>query len=506
MIESSVGPVSIEVEPGPRLGPDVLLTCEEIEQAAYSPRCDVGFTEAARRGMEASCEHLVRAQAAGEPIYGLTTGFGPFVSFDASERAAIQAEGLLAHLGAGWGEAAPREVARATMLVRAQSIAQGTAAIDPGAADAWLELIRRGVTPCIPEVGSVGASGDLIPLAHAARVLAGQGEAWVGGERMAGGAALARVGLEPVTLAARDALALVNGTSFMSGYLAIAVARGERLLGWAERITGWMYRLLGARRQALDPRLHDARGHEWQSVSARQIRGEVESHWQASQDLSRPLQEVYSIRCAPQILGACRENLHHARRLVEREINGVNDNPVVCPDAVLHGGNFQGQQIAFAADALNAALTQTAVLAERQLDVLLNPEFNNGAPLLLAWQPGRDAGLAGVQLTATATVAEMRHRGGPVATSSIPTNGRNQDVVSMGTLAARESLGQTERLASVLGALVIGTARLSDLRARGRASGEPAEAPRGVRVPEPFEHDVPLNGEMEAQRRSLLAA
>jgi histidine ammonia-lyase/tyrosine ammonia-lyase len=246
-----------------------------------------------------------------------------------------------------------------------------------------------------------------------------------------------------------------------------------------------MYRLLGCSREALDERLHRARGHSGQVQSAAAIReaateGGGASSPDPSPQTDRPLQEVYSLRCAPQILGAVRDQLQHARSLVEVELNGATDNPMFdTGDAdVLHGGNFQGQQVAFAADALNEALTQAGVLAERQLDVLLSPNQNGGAPPLLAWEPGPNSGFGGTQLTATALVAEMRNDAQMAATSSIPTNGDNQDVVSMGALAARRAHGQTRRLATILSILGFALAQLTHLRAEGRAEG-PAPAPPG---------------------------
>jgi len=461
--------------------------------------------------MAASRAALMEVIERGEPVYGLTTGYGPFVSFAASTDPWRQGAGLIAHLGAGFGDPAPDDAVRATMLARAQSMAQGCSGVSDGAMERWLEVLRLGIVPVIPEVGSVGASGDLVPLSHAARVLCGEGRVRLNGVERPAVDALAAVGMDVEPLSARDALSLVNGTSFMTGYAAIATARAGRLIERAEALTGWAYRALGAREQALDPRLHAARGQEGQWRSAATIRDEAarDGDWQ---DLSRPLQEVYSIRCAPQVLGACRDNAEHARRLIEREINGVNDNPVVCTatdrelSAALHGGNFQGQQVAFAADALNQALVQAAVLAERQIDVLLNPEFNNAAPLLLAWEPGPDAGLAGAQLTATALVAEMRHAVTPASVSSIPTNGRNQDVVSMGTLAARTAYRQTERLAAVLGILGLTLDRLTDLRRRGRAEGASPKGPVWFRPTASFDADRPLIADIAALTANVLRA
>ncbi len=465
------------------LGAGTALSCEDVERLATNARIGLALSAEAREAVARSAECLRAAHGRGDAIYGLTTGFGPHVKFGADASADLQGAGLIAHLAAGCGSLAPAAAVRASMLIRAHALGQGLSGISAGALSSLLELYNAGVVPAVPEVGSVGASGDLIPLAHVARVITGEGFACREGRRVPAGEALREAGLTPRELPGRDALALVNGTAFMTAYAALAVARGERLIASAERLTGWLYRLLGCRAQALDARLHAARGHRNQCESAARIAHEAE-RLGAYEDATRPLQEVYSLRCAPQVLGACRDNLEHARRLIEQEINGVSDNPVVTgtPEdpCVLHGGNFQGQQVAFAADALNAALVQTAVLVERQLDVLANPELNGGAPLLLAWQPGATSGLAGAQLTATAVVAEMRQHGGPAATASIPTNGRNQDVVSMGTTAARLAFGQTDRLATVLGITAIGASQLNFLRERGRAAGRVAEPMEGL--------------------------
>ena len=486
-------------------GPDVRLTCEQVELAGTDASLVLGYTERAVTGMEASRAGLEQAHRRGDQIYGLTTGFGPLVTFEAAAGSRHGA-GLTAHLGAGFGPRAPIEIVRATMALRCQAIAQGHSGIEPAAARAFLRLLERSIIPSVPEIGSVGASGDLCPLAHIVRVMMGLGEVVrPDAALLPARDALRSVGIDPIELSGRDALALVNGTSFMSAYASLAIARAERLLARAEALTGWLYRLLGARAQALDPRLHEARGHAGQAASAANIRAEAarQGEWE---DTSRPLQEVYSIRCAPQVLGACRDNLAHARATLEREINGVNDNPFITRDGhgawqVLHGGNFQGQQVAFASDALNAALVQAAVLAERQIDVLVNPELNAGAPLLLAWEPGATSGVAGAQLTATALVAEMRHHGGPCATMSIPTNGRNQDVVSMGTLAARAAYGQVPRLAAVLAVLAIALDQLTFLRQRGKAPGRVAQRPQWMPAFEGFEEDRALLPDIERLAR-----
>lgn len=444
------------------LGPDVQLSSEELERASLDPNTQFQLTTAAEDALEEAREALKQILDKGEPIYGITTGFGPLHEYGANQPNE-HGERLLAHLATGAGERADPSVVRAMMGARLQALAQGHSAIRRSTVEGVLDILEANIVPAVPEIGSLGASGDLTPLAHAARACTGKGHVLQeNGPPREAEAALIEAGLSPVSLDARDALALVNGTSFMTGVAALALGRAQRLLKRAEQLTGWAYRLLGCSLEALDPKLHEVRGHDGQAKSAASIRKEAMQNKQTERD-ERPLQEVYSLRCAPQVLGAARDQLNYARSLVETELNGVNDNPVFDPPAprVLHGGNFHGQQVAFAADALNEAVTQIGVLAERQIDVLLKPDQNGGAPPLLAWEPGPNSGLAGAQLTATALVAELRQNAQMTATSSIPTNNDNQDVVSMGALAARSAYDQTEHLSSILATLGIALSQLT---------------------------------------------
>ena len=482
-----------------QFGPDVTLQCEELEEVAEHPEDTFTLTGAAESAIQSARSALDDIRSSGAPVYGLTTGFGPLHAYPAGDQNR-QGQGLVEHLAAGSGDVLPPTVVRAMIAGRVQSLAQGHSGIRLSTLESVLELLENNVVPAVPEIGSLGASGDLTPLAHVARVCMGAGHVQGSdGTLIEADTALTRAGLEPLSLGARDALALVNGTSFMTGVAALAVARARRLIHRAEQLTGWMYRLLGCSREALAPTLHEVRGHRGQIESARAIRGEAD-RGDASVRAERPLQEVYSLRCAPQILGAARDQLSYVRGMVECELNGVNDNPVIDPDApaAFHGGNFQGQQVAFAADALNEAVTQVGVLAERQIDVLLSSDDPADAPPLLAWEPGPTSGLAGAQLTATALVAEMRQDAQMAATSSIPTNDDNQDVVSMGALAARTAYEQTEHLAPILAILGMSLSQLASLRAAGRAEGPPATPPTWMPPFEPVKTDRALRSEIDA--------
>lgn len=496
-----------DVLPGVTFGAAHRLTCEAVESIADAC-CSVSFGPEAIEAIAASHATLAAAHAGGSDIYGLTTGYGPHVRYGASADGYDQGADLIAHLGAGCGPRASRRVVRATLAARCQALALGYSGIAPSAADALLSLLHADICPMIPTIGSVGASGDLIPLAHVASVLAGVGHVMdATGAPVEAAGALQRAGLAPQALSGRDALALVNGTSFMTAHAALAVARADRLIRIAESLTAWSFRTLGGRHEAMDPRIHEARGHSGQIASAARIASELGGH---TADVSRPLQEVYSLRCAPQVLGACRDQLVYARGIIECELNGVNDNPVICgtPDtpAVLHGGNFQGQQIAFAADAANAAVVQASLMIERQLDVLANPELNGGAPLLLAWDPGATSGIAGAQITATAVAAEMRRNATPSAVATIPTNGRNQDVVSMGTMAARVCYEQTERAAVIMAILAIGLGQYAFLRTQGRCRGPSTQPPQWMPAFNGFDRDRALHSDIQRISLALLRA
>lgn len=499
--------------------PDCRLDCETAERLA-GPGSQLRFDGAAVAAMDRACHALRVVLARGEPIYGITTGFGPFVRYE-SENGGDErhGSGLIDHLSAGFGRPAPADVVRATMLIRALGLARGYSGIRPEIAQGWLDLFNAEVIPAVPEYGSVGASGDLCPLSHIARVLIGDGRLIPLGhsEPKPAWPLLNQYGLSPLRLTGRDALALVNGTSFMTGYAAPAVAAADRLIRRTETLVGWAHATLGCRDQYLDSALHDARSHGGQRDSARAIRVAARSLRPADINTesasTRPLQEVYSLRCAPQFLGACRDHLGHARRLIETEIDGVSDNPVVVTgerDAdhrVLHGGNFQGQQIAFAADAVSGCLTELAVYAERLLAALLDPSINDGAPLLLAWCAGPQSGLAGVQLTATSLVAEMRRQTQQAATLSIPTNGNNQDVVSMGTTAARASYELVAPASAVVSSVAMALVQLNYLRSAGRANGPVAATPTDVPTFAGVETDRPLHDDLgrmaEEMRRAV---
>ena len=428
------------------------LTPADLEAAASPLR--VSLTDEAR-AVVVRCSEFVRAHGAtGQPIYGLSTGFGPLVAHAASADPEIQGMGLLNHLRAGQGDVLPPRVARAMLLARAWTLAKGHSGVSVEVLDALAASLGTAFAPAVPEWGSVGASGDLAPLAHAAGTLCGEGEAFLGEERLPARTALERAGLRPLRLQGRDALALVNGTSLTAAAAALAVTSARASLRVALELTGLLVESLGASGEFSTPELLRLSGHASAFSTATTLSALLEGSTARS---GRPLQEAYSLRCVPQLAGAVEETVGHVEQVVVAELNGVSDNPVFLPEAgqVIHGGNFFGQQVAFAADALNLALTQLANLAERQLDLLMDPGRNGGLSLMLSAQPGAQSGLAGVNLAATSIVASMRRYATPASVQSLPTNGHNQDIVPFGTQAALEALRQSERLQLVQASLAV---------------------------------------------------
>ena len=463
-----------------RLHPDT------IAQAAADVDSLLALDQDAEKAITHAHQAFGRAVQSGREIYGTTTGFGPFVKYASSGRHCdLQGKNLIAHLGAGSGDRTPLWIVRIAQIIRAHCMSQGRSGTRLETVHAYLKLFNDGMVPSVPQLGSLGASGDLVPLAHIVRALTGETmTALLSKERLLEAAPqkhwFTERNLQPPQLSSRDALSMVNGTSFSTAWLVAAHHQTRQLIEHAETLTGWLYATLGARIEALDPRLHSARGHPNQVTSAAKIRQALEDFTPKTRPMKtgeRALQEIYSVRCAPQVLGACRDNLDFAENCLNNEINGISDNPVIDVSGSvadpIHGGNFFAQQIAFAADLLNLAITQTAALAERQIDALFNPEINNGAPLLLAYEPGATRGLAGAQITASAVLAEMRQHAYPGSITSIPTNGGNQDIVPMANNAARNAYFQCSNLATILSVLARSLEQYRFLAQEGKINTTP---------------------------------
>ncbi|MBO0880056.1 MAG: aromatic amino acid lyase [Mycobacterium sp.] len=428
------------------------LTCAMLEQAAQPVQVAISDEQL---NLVALCRIFMLEQLAkGEQIYGATTGFGPLVTYSGRDNMADQCDNIVYHLLAGHGEDLPPRVVRATALIRLWSLAQGHSGASVQVLSALTAMLSTSFAPAVPRIGSLGASGDLIPLAHLTHALRGHGYAYVDGVRMPARDALVAANLNPVELDGRDGLALVNGTSLTTAAAGLALASLHRSHTVAMLLSAVLTDMLGSAPNFLSADLLQAFGHPAAAAAAAQMRGWLDGIVPTG---NRPLQEPYSIRCTPQLLGAVGESLQHADTVVADDLNGVSDNPMFFHERgeVVHGGNFFGQPAAFAADLLSTGTIQMGNLAERQLDLLIDPHRNTGLAPMLSVEPGRKHGVQGIQLAATATVAAMRRAATPASVQSIPTNGHNQDVVPFGTQAALNALDLATELRWLHGSLAL---------------------------------------------------
>lgn len=399
------------------------------------------------------------------PVYGAKTGFGALVGFAGRDTEADQCDNTLAHLGAGQGPDLPLGIARAALLVRTWSLAQGVSGVSAHVIDGLAAMFATSFVPAVPRYGSVGASGDLIPLAYATQALRGRGHAYVDGQRIPAADALDRTNLTALTLDGRDALALVNGTSLTTAATSLALDSIRSSFRSIQVLTCLLADLLGCDPGFLDARLLKAYGHPGAIHVGDSMRGTLTG---VTPSGTRALQEPYSIRCSPQLLGAAEDALRYVDSVVAADLSSVSDNPLFFAedDVIVHGGNFFGQPAGFAADMLATVTAQLGNLAERQLDLLVDPARNNGLPPMLAAGPGQQHGLQGVQLATTAFVAEIRRAAIPASMQSVPTNLHNQDVVPFGTQAALRSYDMAELLRLLCGSLALGLRQAVHVGAR----------------------------------------
>ncbi|GHE96569.1 HAL/PAL/TAL family ammonia-lyase [Streptomyces fumanus] len=466
--------------------------------------------DAAARARVERGRRLFRALREDGPVYGATTGFGALAGYPGRADEADQCDNTLAHLGAGQGPDLPREVVRGALLLRTWSLAQGHSGVSAEVVDRLAAMFATSFAPAVPRYGSVGASGDLIPLAYATQALRGRGHAYLDGRRTPAAEALTAAGLTPLTLDGRDALALVNGTSVTTAALALArdtVRAAHRAL---TDLTCLLADLLGCDPGFLDADLLRAYGHPGVGTVGTRMRHALSGVRPSG---TRPLQEPYSIRCAPQLLGAAEDALAYVDGVVAADLRGISDNPMffagdagdAVPGKVVHGGNFFGQPAAFAADLLATVTAQLGNLAERQLDLLVDPARNGGLPPMLTTAPGVQHGLQGVQLATTAFVAEIRRNAVPAAAQSLPTNLHNQDVVPFGTQAALRSYDLADLLGLLVGSLGLGLRQAAHAGARRPTAPGPAALLDALETAiAPVEPDRPLDADVRAAARLLL--
>lgn len=395
----------------------------------------------ARLRVERAAQMVDELVAARRPVYGITTGFGKFsdVTISPDETAELQRNLLLSH-ACGVGPLLSEEEVRAMMLLRAHALAQGHSGVRPQTLDLLIAMLNKGVWPAVPEQGSLGASGDLAPLAHMCLPLIGEGEAHYQGELLPAREALARAGLQPVELAAKEGLALINGTQAMTAIGALVLHDGLQLLKAAEIAAALTAEALRAIPAAWDPRIQELRRHAGQIASAGALRRLVAGSSLVTAPGELRTQDAYTLRCLPQVHGASRGALGHVTDVIAGELNAVTDNPLLFPEdgSVISGGNFHGQPVALAMDYLGIALAELANISERRIERLVNPALS-GLPAFLTAKGGLHSGLMIVQYSAASLVSENKVWAHPSSVDSIPSSANQEDHVSMGTTGARKA-------------------------------------------------------------------
>src|SRR5690606_27417738 len=415
----------------------------------------------ARARVEAARAFVDRIVEEGRVVYGITTGFGALahVVIPPDRLRELQANLIRSH-ASGVGAPLPIEEVRAITLLRANVLARGHSGVRPVVVDLLLELLNRGVHPVIPERGSVGASGDLAPLSHLALVLMGEGEVFYGGERLPGAEALRRAGLEPVTLEAKEGLALNTGTQAHTGIGVLALLAAERAVDTAEVAGAMSLEGLRGTPDAFDELIQRVRPHPGQAASAARLRWLLrDSEIRESHRENDPrVQDAYSLRCMPQVHGAARQALAFARQVLEIEVNSATDNPLIFPEEgkVLSGGNFHGQPIAQVLDVVAMACADLASMSERRIARLIDPALS-GLPAFLTKEPGVHSGLMMAQIVAASLITELKLRAQPASVDSVPTDANQEDHVSMG-MASALKLRESVRLLETMLALELLTA------------------------------------------------
>lgn len=446
---------------------------------------------------------LQRRIEAGEKMYGVNTGIGELseVVLPREQIREFQKYLIYSH-AAGIGDPLPEEAVRAAWTSRINVISKGRSGCRPEIPLRMTELLNAGVTPVVCERGSVGACGDLSPMAQAALVLMGEGEAFFGGERLPAAEALARAGVDPLVLEARDGLAAINGSNVIAGMASLEVEDAEQLLHASEFAAAMTQQALNANMLSHDPRLHEARGFPGAVASAARILALTGGSGLFDRPGKR-LQDAYALRSTPQVVGAARDTLDFARRNVEIELNGAGDNPLFFPDegdgTVITGANFQGTPVAFPLEFLGIAMTTVAALSERRLNRLLNPALSRGLPAFLTKGAGMFSGYMLAQYTAGSLVCESRVLAHPAATGSIPAAADQEDFVSMGMTTALKTRQILGHFAGVVGIEMLCGAQALDFLGPDRASPPIRLLHAEIREFVPtMEADRPLYGDINA--------
>ncbi|MBN1968991.1 MAG: histidine ammonia-lyase [Candidatus Delongbacteria bacterium] len=465
------------------------LTLETFKQVVFnnvpveiSSDCEARINE---------CRKIVDEIVSSERVrYGINTGFGKFsdVSINKEDTKELQRNIVLSH-SVGVGKPLPIEVVRGMLLLKLNSFGLGYSGVRMELAILMKDMINNGVTPVVPEKGSVGASGDLAPLSHMALVMMGEGEAFYKGERYDGKTALEKAGLKPLIFMEKEGLAVLNGTQTMASLAAIGVLKAENLMKIADISGAMSLEALKGTASAFDERIHMARPHKGQLNTAENFRKMLTNSEIAESHINcRKVQDAYSLRCIPQVHGAAKDTFRHVKSVVETEINSVTDNPLVFPDKqdVISGGNFHGEPLAMVCDFLAIAVHELSNIAERRIEYMLDSATSDGLPAFLVNRGGLNSGYMMAQVTAAALVSENKTLCHPSSVDSIPTSANKEDHVSMGTFAARKLHEVIENVTNVLAIEMLCSAQGLDYRKPLKAAIVVNEAFEAIRKEIPF--------------------
>ncbi len=450
------------------------LTLELAVRAVVAPDVRLSVAAAALERVAASRAIIEQALQDGRPVYGVNTGFGKLQSQTVApeDLRRLQRNLLLSH-AVGVGKPLSVNTTRLMLLLRINAVIRGHSGVSLALVNRLVAIWNAGLAPIVPEQGSVGASGDLAPLAHLALTVIGEGEAMLSGERLPSAEALTRAGLEPTyELTEKEGLALLNGTQQMTAIGLVSLARADRLLRHADLAAAMTFEALRALDTPIDPRIHAARPHPGQAQTACNLTRLLEGSELVERQVSVDhVQDAYSLRCAPQVHGACRDAMSHVRDVLVREANSTTDNPLVFVDdgTIVSGGNFHGEPVAMACDYLAIAAAELASISERRIESIVNPDLS-GLPAFLAAEPGVCSGFMMAQVTAAALVSENKTLAHPASVDSVPTSANQEDHVSMGPIAARKARDIIENVRNVLAIEILAAAHAIELRRPQRAS------------------------------------
>lgn len=450
----------------------------DLDQFVAVARCGakVILDEEALARVQRSRDLTEKMESEGRVAYGITTGFGDFqnvaIPVEMSDR--LSTNLILSHCTAT-GKPYPDDVVRGIMLLRINALCGGISGVRPLLIERLTAMLNAGVLPVIPCKGSLGASGDLAPLAHMALPLLGRGEAKYRGERLTGAEAMARAGIPTMdTLRSKEGLGLTNGTCTMTSVGALALFDAQNVARLADVIASLDFEGLTGLKNAFDERIHAARGQKGQMLVARNMRRLLEGSEIIERSQGDRIQDAYSLRCIPQVHGAVRDALAFVRDKVDIELNAVTDNPLIFPEdeAVISGGNFHGEPMAIPFDVLGIAAAELASISERRIERMVNASLSHGLTPFLTNEPGVNSGFMIVQYAAASMVSENKVLAHPACVDSIPSSANQEDFVSMGTTAARKAADILDNTVSVLADELLTACQAIDVRRRVKTHGE----------------------------------